>query len=527
MNLNTIVCADALSYLKSLPDKSVHCAISSPPYFGLRDYGNARWEGGDADCDHLVGRAARAGLEKGKQLTNAGSNFGDEMTNVCPKCGAKRIDDEIGREPSIAEYVANLLSVFSEVHRVLRDDGVFFLNLGDSWANDAKWGGSTGGKHAKGVHGSENGMRGKRQTGLPAKSMMGIPWRMALALQGEITLPVDEMQALCAAIDGRDLDALDAWRAGMTLWDGLRAQKWILRSDVIWAKQNPMPGSQVDRPTLAHEYIFMLTKKPKYYFDYFAVQEARTSKGRNSPELVQHSPYAPERNDSKKSHFGASSPETRNLRSVWTLVSEHNPHKHFATFPTKLVSICLRAGCPKFVCAKCGAPHKRIVEREDVDAPEWKPYEGSKSVEQDDQFSTKRISGNIQRYRKAGRDHDNPFPKRISAGWTPTCTCDPFEGHEGAGHAGTVPGIVLDPFMGSGTTAVVAKHLGRSYLGCDLNPDYVRMAEARVARVVVKKPLVEGDDVAERIAIATKPKLAKDEPIEQLPLFALGKEQVP
>jgi DNA modification methylase len=236
---------DALEVLREIPSGVVQCCVTSPPYWGLRDYGHRRWFSGDnPDCEH--GEVKEAGYEghrgnKGQVPQTKWPNqqeypqHSEAKLYSCQQCGAWY--GQIGLEPTPEEYVRHLVEVFREVRRVLRDDGTFWLNLGDSWANDSKWGGTTSGKHAEGLHGTPVG-RGKRTTGLKSKDLVGIPWRVAFALQD----------------------------------DG-----WFLRSDIIWEKGNPLPESVKDRPTKSHEYIFLLTKNANYFYDIDAIREPHTS----------------------------------------------------------------------------------------------------------------------------------------------------------------------------------------------------------------------------------------------------------
>lgn len=191
-----ILKGDCRSILPTLPEESVHCVVTSPPYFGLRDYGVA---------------------------------------------------GQIGLEPSPDQFVDELVTVFREVRRVLRSDGTCWLNLGDSYANDGKWGGHTGGKHVKALHCSPIG-RNKRYTGLKPKDLIGIPWMAAL---------------------------------------GLRADGWWLRQSLPWVKRNPMPESTRDRPTSAIETVFLLTKSQSYFYDYDAVKRtmAASSIGRLAQDI--------------------------------------------------------------------------------------------------------------------------------------------------------------------------------------------------------------------------------------------------
>lgn len=253
----TILCGDALEVLRSLPSESVQCCVTSPPYFGLRDYGVA---------------------------------------------------GQIGLETGHLEYISRIAEVFDEVRRVLRDDGTLWLNLGDSYANDGKWGGSTGGKHVSALHGDSIG-RAKRATGLKAKDLIGIPWRAAFALQD----------------------------AG-----------WYLRSDIIWHKPNPMPESVTDRPTKSHEYLFLLAKSERYYYDAEAIKEPATDTGRlNGRDGREEEPSArPPGSNPRTLKRLDYSQLGRNKRSVWMVSTQAYPDAHFATFPPDLIIPCIKAGCP-------------------------------------------------------------------------------------------------------------------------------------------------------------------------------------
>lgn len=325
----TIHLGDCRAVLARLPAQSAHCCVTSPPYFGLRDYGH---------------------------------------------------NEQIGMEQTPDAFVAELVSVFREVRRVLRDDGTLWLNLGDSYANVGKWGGSSGGKHVSALHGDTSVGRGKRNYGvLKPKDLIGIPWRVAFALQ---------------------------------------ADGWFLRQDIIWHKPNPMPESVTDRCTKAHEYIFLLSKSERYYFDHDAMKEPAVKgaagsefhTGKTGQHHLGRSSTKP-RAAGNKSHkyvaqYEASSTEehrtkaglmkiadvpweTRNRRSVWTVSTKPFRGAHFATFPPDLIEPCILAGCP-------------------------------------------------------------------------------------------VGGTVLDPFFGAGTTGLVASVHGRGAIGIELNPGYVSIAAARL-----------------------------------------------
>jgi DNA modification methylase len=295
---------DCRDVLRTLPNESVHCVVTSPPYFGLRDYG---------------------------------------------------VSGQIGLESAPAEYVARLVEVFREVRRVLRDDGTLWLNLGDSYTrNPAKGGSGPNGKHdfipsygdarkklaANAVVGSSDGSVGRADRpgtrasvdGLKEKDLIGIPWRVAFALQQ----------------------------------DG-----WYLRQDIIWHKPNPMPESVRDRCTKAHEYIFLLSKSEKYYFDSEAIKEpsvtndprrpygsfganvldsrgaAAQGGGRlRAPANVKRGEFNGKTNDLPGREAFRAFTETRNKRSVWTVTTKPFKGAHFATFPPDLIEPCVLAGCP-------------------------------------------------------------------------------------------------------------------------------------------------------------------------------------
>ncbi len=248
---------DCREVLKTLPDGSVNCCVTSPPYFGLRDYGHP---------------------------------------------------GQIGLEPTPEAYVAQMVAVFREVKRVLRDDGTLWLNLGDSYASMK---GAACGVDAKGGAARRFGKRPQDaiMPGFKPKDLIGIPWRVAFALQ---------------------------------------ADGWYLRQDIIWHKPNPMPESVTDRCTKAHEYIFLLSKSERYWFDSEAMKEPATSppmRPRNKAEEGWHEGCGSSNCAPGDRVWGES--ETRNRRSVWTVATKPYKGAHFATFPSTLIEPCILAGCPK------------------------------------------------------------------------------------------------------------------------------------------------------------------------------------
>jgi DNA modification methylase len=322
---------DCREVMATMEPESVHCVVTSPPYWGLRDYGTATWAGGDAGCDH---KGAPLASSSSSSLAGYSSEHVKVRTNTmpmgatCRKCGATRIDAQLGLEQTPEEYVAVMVAVFREVRRVLRADGTLWLNLGDSYATGAGAVGDRPGGGAQGDVWSGAGPRGTRGgsskqphtgaaigpmtqpnrmplPGLKPKDLVGIPWRVAFALQ---------------------------------------ADGWYLRSDIIWAKPNPMPESVTDRPTKSHEYLFLLSKSARYFWDADAVREPSTGTpgvGKMSfrADIGAGGVWRDEERTGDVSQ--------RNIRSVWTIATAPYPGAHFATFPQKLVEPCIKAGCPE------------------------------------------------------------------------------------------------------------------------------------------------------------------------------------
>lgn len=374
-----IIDGDCRAVLPTLPAGSVQCVVTSPPYFGLRDYG---------------------------------------------------VDGQIGLEASPDAYVTEMVAVFREVRRVLRDDGTVWLNLGDSYAA-----GKTG--RTDQDHNSRN-MDGRNRanaslTGVPSgcerrpppgykpKDLLGMPWRVALALQ---------------------------------------ADGWWLRSAIVWHKPNPMPESVRDRPTSAYEMVFMLAKQERYYYDADAVRETAVSADRAQPtrEMKTVRPNDTAWHDNRyapgASGYGVN-PAGRSCRNVWTIATHPYSEAHFATFPPELAERCIKAGTSeRGCCAQCGAPWARELERK-----HYGDKSGGRSLEK-----------GFVRNAMGGQNEWNSYIPPVTTGWRASCACN----------ADTVPCTVLDPFAGAGTTLLAAERLQRDGIGIELNPAYAVMARDRV-----------------------------------------------
>lgn len=593
---NIILQGNVLERLKDMETGSVHCMITSPPYYGVRNYGTEpqiwkpegytacgehefyegkkkhnlggcsskstlrdipgqkakeNWAKG-ASCEHefdtctiIKDKAqkdfSKSGLkndgrpEEKRIATNEKSKYNLQLatkvlSGFCIKCGAWK--GELGLEPTPELYIEHVVQIFREIKRVLRKDGTAWLNLGDSyWGSWGNYGGQNrgNGKQREIINGSQapnpayDGLEdfipptATKHNYLKPKDLIGIPWRVAIALQR----------------------------------DG-----WWLRSDIIWSKKNPMPESVTDRPTKAHEYIFLLTKSQKYYYDAEAIREEAVRSGdtqifggqkalnniigENDPRFRNgHEQWG-------RTHTQLSG---RNKRSVWEVTTTPFAEAHFATFPQKLIGPCILAGTSEHgVCAECGKPYERILEKvskrdflKDADKqyrsratehqimPKDQPNRGSvdtpraaSATKYDTENST---AGRLPTFRQGERMYNTKYadeshgqqlnafmreqtivaerdesrveaealyPGDIQAqkayinyvhehgqlrktktiGWKKTCKCETEK---------VKPAIVLDPFFGAGTTGLVALRSGRNFIGIELNEEYIKIAEKRLA----------------------------------------------
>lgn len=391
--LHRVHFGDCVETMNAMPECFVHTCVTSPPYYGLRDYGSGKWEGGDAQHVHTAGNGRTTGrndvdrmygpngkaapgrrdtpsIADHRDIAQLAARAAVAAGSVC-ECGATYVDRQIGLEQTPDEYIGRMVDVFRAVRRILRDDGTIWVNIGDSYAGNSV--GYAGDDMPSNAAGSISGMRNRNGIvntpsgrrlfpGIKNKDLIGIPWMLAFALRN----------------------------------DG-----WYLRSDIIWSKPNPMPESIKDRPTKAHEYIFLLSKTEHYYFDNVAIAEPAINAGHltkmgggtkmSRAYAMGRTPSGNERPDAPPVLIGP----TKNKRSVWTVNAKPYSGAHFATYPEELIEDCILAGSP-------------------------------------------------------------------------------------------IGGVVLDPFMGSGTTAAVAARMQRRWVGCELNASYDHLQRERTGRVWVE-----------------------------------------
>jgi DNA modification methylase len=289
--------------------------VTSPPYWGLRDYGTANWTGGDESCEHIKdpSKTKKFGndeFNKNRPSREATKLPGYYFKDFCELCGATFEDNQIGLEQSPDDFIEQLCIVFDEVWRVLKDDGTIWVNLGDSYSamRDSKASPDSlrTGDGTRVSSAANRNPENLRKAGLKHKDLVGIPWRFAFAMQ---------------------------------------ARGWYLRSDIIWHKPNPMPESVTDRPTKSHEYIFLMTKSPRYYYDHEAIKEdAIWAEEKRAGQGRLH--YDGKRQGEKgtgQENF-VSIVDKKNKRSVWQVNVKGYKEAHFATYPTELIEPCILAG---------------------------------------------------------------------------------------------------------------------------------------------------------------------------------------
>jgi DNA modification methylase len=435
---------DALEQLAAMPSESVQCIVTSPPFWGLRDYG---------------------------------------------------MPGQIGLEETPDEWCARLVAVMREARRVLRSDGVCWIEVGDTYMAGQGGRQSAAGELPldskrtdsapwNGQRSDTSKMLPTRASGMKPKDLCGAPWLLAFAL---------------------------------------RADGWYLRSDTIWARPNPMPESVTDRPTKAHSYVFLLTKSARYFYDADAIREphVRLWDANNGGSMANIDHAAAEAKQIGQGHnhrgeYPLPNPAGRNARSVWSIPTEPTPFAHFATFPQALVERCIKAGTSEHgACSECGAPWRRVTKKElhpvqarfqsrapddglnrfsknagphvpaqqTVTTTGWEPtceaFVQSASAEAKHAPAEACRSGVAPCRAQHGAPNDS---QSEIVGWEPPCGCT-YTGDGYTEDAPVVPCVVLDPFSGSATTALVARRLGRHAIGIELNEDYLKISATRLQQL--------------------------------------------
>lgn len=384
---------NCLETLKKLPDESIDCIVTSPPYWGLRNYGTATWEGGDPKCTHekakIKSRYDYSLSENSIQDVDRVGSDAPRYKDECPTCGAKKVDFQLGLEPTFEEYIDKLCTLFDEGKRALKKHGTCWVNLGDTY-NSTQAGNikPTGFQQRTPEEREAKALFKRTKADLPDKCLLQIPFRFSIEMCN---------------------------------------RGWILRNVIIWHKPNCMPTSVEDRFTVDFEYVFFFVKERKYYFE----QQLEKTKTPGSVQVSKEGDKSSLIKDTvNATYFDRDyiTGDMKNKRAVWTISPKPFKGAHFATYPFELIEPMVKAGCPRYVCKKCGKPREKVNEKEFSD-----------------------------------------------------CGCK----------AGFEAGIVLDPFMGSGTTAVMAKKLHRDYVGLELNPEYIKMANKRIKNATAQGELFE------------------------------------
>lgn len=403
---NQVICGNVLEVLKQMPSEFVDCIITSPPYYGLRDYGKETesiWDE-NQECEHIFEiKENKNPIEEGKDSIMLTESRTRIYSGFCSKCGAWK--GQLGLEPTSELYIKHMLQITLELKRVLKKTGTFWLNIGDTY------GGSMQGYGIKNSDYVSTGVQDiRKQEYYPAYSQKPLQAK----IKPKCLLMIPEQLAL-----------------------GMIEQGWILRNKIIWYKPNHIPSSVKDRLTNTWEYVYFFVKSKKYFFDLDAIREP---------------------------------PIGKNPGDIWEITTQPFKDAHFAVFPEKLPEKPILAGCPKEVCKKCGKPKERIIKLGEI-------------ISTGGSDNGKLAHSDV--YIKSHHGHKFKQHKHITVGWS-SCDCN----------AGFEPGIVLDPFCGSGTALVIAKKLGMNYIGIDIKQEYVEMAKRRLEKIPEKLINFVGDSNA-------------------------------
>jgi DNA modification methylase len=442
-----ILAGDCRGILPRLEARSVQCCVTSPPYWGLRDYGTAEWEGGSIWCEHVVDHSVVKPMLDGRGNLNMSctswTTRADRGGKMVCQCGARRIDAQLGLEATPEEYIANMVAVFREVWRVLREDGTLWVNMGDSYATSNPAGRRDSGNGTSEKFGNHEiagsfGLSTRQQTGLKPKDLCMMPARLALALQ---------------------------------------ADGWYLRSEIVWAKPNPMPESVTDRPTKAHEMIYLLAKNGGKPLVWRARDTGEWSDKPDLSEVILEKDasryYDPRLDRAKLDHKSMPTGQVNGIRPRGNNDDELIPRwKGFDYFydaeairePLSEVSLQQVDYFRKNGARTDQSEKVFDISRNDVGGALNTKGRGARGSAMTLDGRNKRSVWTIatQPYAQA---HFATFPEEIPK----LCIL-----------AGSKPGdTVLDPFAGTGTVGQVALELGRRAVLIELNPAYIGLAHER------------------------------------------------
>lgn len=426
MEINKIYQGDALSVLQTFPDNSIDMCMTSPPYWGLRDYGVEQIFGGDKDCEHEWGKSIIKKQSGGTEKATVGNMIDDRIhyqhkPNFCLKCNAWK--GQLGLESTPERYIQHMIEIFHEVKRVLKKEGTLWVVIGDTYGGSCQGGGDTG--LSKERYRKELlTYKDKPQKKMMPKCLMMIPERLAWAM----------------------------------IQDG-----WILRNKNIWYKHNGMPSSVRDRFSNKYEFVYMFSQAQKYYFDLDAVREETIWHGEQWGNVGKKFKDA----NLVSNHEFKDNPAGKNPGDVFEINTQPFPEAHFAVYPVKLCEKPIKAGCPKEVCVKCGKARERIVEKEVEFMSGSGKSENPPKGKHENEVQSKSGSYDIRM---------GPVVTNKTIGWT-SCDCN----------AGFKPGVVVDPFSGAGTTCYMAAKMGRDFIGIEISEKYKAMSEDRIFGSLFKK----------------------------------------
>jgi len=456
LDLNKVYNMDVLEGLKQLEDESVDCVITSPPYWALRDYGegvSTVWDGKEG-CEHEWESNAEVVRFSKKKYTNSGvieqeedlHEFKTRGDSFCNVCNAWR--GQLGLEPSFDLYLKHLLSIFDEVLRVLKVSGSVWVNMGDTYGGNTQAGDLVMGNpefNKNRPSREETKLPAKNSGSVPSKCLVGVPERFML---------------------------------------GMIDRGWILRNKIVWHKPNCMPSSARDRFTVDFEPIYFFVKSKKYFFDMPREAHVEPNRGKGEKESIGKVKGGSSLDTGFANKIGGwadswsgvrqYNPLGRAGRTVWRITTQPFSEAHFATFPEELVRKPLLAGCPEYVCVKCGVPKRKTnMVKKSEDAFNIRV----RDVKEDRIKHSDRVASNEEVASYNEKEYRPTFEHVISQG----CSCD----------IGFKAGVVLDPFMGSGTVGVVARKNSRDFIGFELSEEYCGIADKRLRPFLEQKKLTE------------------------------------